>query len=141
MSQKGNQYWNGSNGKLWVNDQTWNNVKSFEAKVTANFEEIPDPDGWGTVQVFNGYTIEGTLSLRKTDSRAINLIAEGFSTGVMPDVKIISKAFNKTTGKTERIALKGITFSELTLQKWEERTITEEELPFKAESFEVLQTA
>ncbi|OLS02426.1 hypothetical protein [Tissierella creatinophila] len=42
MSNKGNQYWNGSNGNLWVNDSEWDKVKSFEIKMALEWEDIPD---------------------------------------------------------------------------------------------------
>ncbi|MEC1757378.1 phage tail tube protein [Schinkia azotoformans] len=135
----GNQYWNGSNGTLFVNDELWDKVKSFECKLTFEFEDIPE--GMKTVRSLIGFSLEGTITMRKTDSRAILLIADSYKKGITTDVKIIAKAFNRSTGKTERVAFKGITFDEVMLSKFEERTITETELPFKAEDFEVLQTA
>lgn len=136
---QGNQYWNGSNGALWVNDQSWDKVKSFEAKEALEWEDIPD--GMRTVRALMGYSVEGTIVMRKTDSRAILLVANDYRNGIITDVKIIGKAFNKATGKTERVAYTGVTFDEVMLSKFEEKSITEVELPFKAEDFEILQTA
>lgn len=138
MSQ-GNQFWNGSNGALWVNDESWDKVKSFEAKATIEWEDIPD--GMKTVRALMGYSVEGTITMRKTDSRAILLVANDYRNGIITDVKVIGKAFNKSTGKTERVAFTGVTFDEVMLSKFEEKTVTEVELPFKAEDFEILQTA
>jgi len=136
---EGNQYWVGSNGAIWVNDLNWDKVKSFEAKAAYEFEEVPD--GLETERVLIGYNVEGTIVMRKTDSRAILLISDDYQNGIVTDVKIIGKAFNKSTGKTERVAYRGVTFDELPLSKFEEKTVTEVELPFKAKTYKILQTA
>ena len=33
----------GNFGKVWVNDDEWMNVKSFEAKVSAEYEDVNIP--------------------------------------------------------------------------------------------------
>lgn len=137
---KGNQYWNGSNGNLWVNDSEWDKVKSFEVKMAMEWEDIPS--GMTTDRMLTGYSYEGMFSYRKSDSnynKAIDLLFEEYSEGRVPNVTIIGKAFNRATGKTQRIRVSNITFDELTLQSWEERTPGEIEMPFKASDVEILQ--
>lgn len=137
---KGNQYWNGSNGNLWVNDSTWDKVKSFDLKMMPEWEDIPD--GMSTVRTLVGYSYEGSFSYRKSDSNynaAIDLLFREYSQGRIPNVSIVSKVFNRATGKTQRIKATGITFDELDLQSWEERAPGEVEMPFKAENVEILQ--
>lgn len=140
MSYTGNQYWNGSNGKIWVNDSEWDKVKSFELKMAIEFEDIPD--GLSTERVLMGYAFEGSFSYRKSDNnynKALDLLFEDYSNGTVPDVSIVGKAFNRTSGKTERIKITGITFDEIVLQQWEEKTLIEVEMPFKASKVERLQ--
>jgi len=135
-----NQYWNGSNGDLWVNDEVWDKVKSFEVKMVLEWEDIPN--GLNTDRALLGYSYEGSFSYRKSDknyNKAIDLIFAEYAAGRVPDVTIVSKAYNRATGKTQRIRINGITFDEVTLQKWEERTIDEIEMPFKASEVEILQ--
>lgn len=137
---KGNQYWNGSNGNLWVNDSAWDKVKSFEAKMALEWEDVPE--GMSTERVLMGYSYEGSFTYRKSDSnynKAIDLLFSEYAEGRVPDVSIVSKAYNRATGKTQRIKVTGITFDELTLQNWEERTPGEIEMPFKASNVEILQ--
>ncbi|OLS02241.1 hypothetical protein TICRE_17930 [Tissierella creatinophila DSM 6911] len=89
-----------------------------------------------------GYAYEGAFSYRKSDSnynKAIDLLFTEYAAGRIPDVSIVGKAFNRTTGKTQRIKVSGITFDELTLQSWEERAVGEIEMPFKASKVEILQ--
>lgn len=137
---KGNQYWNGSNGNVWVNDSEWDKVKSFEVKMGLEWEDVPA--GMTTERVLMGYNYEGALVYRKSDKNynsAIDLIFAEYAAGRVPDVTIISKAYNRATGKTQRIKVSNLTFDELTLQSWEERSVGEIELPFKASEVEILQ--
>lgn len=137
---KGNEYWSGSNGNLWVNDSEWDKIKSFETKMTLEWEDVPN--GMTTDRVLMGYAYEGSISYRKSDKNynaAIDLLFAEYAAGRVPDVTIIGKAFNRTTGKTQRIKVSNITFDELTLQQWEERSLGEIEMPFKASAVEILQ--
>ena len=135
----GNKYWNGSNGKLWVNDSEWDDVSSFEAKCEIKWEEVPN--GMKTAQVPMGYSVSGTIKMRKTDSKVFKLIADDYKNGIITDVSIISKATNLSTGKIERVKYTGVTFDEINLANREEKKIMEDDLPFKAEDFEILDLA
>lgn len=135
----GNDYWTG-NGRIWVNDKDWDRVKSFEVKMTIEWEDIPN--GLKTERAMNGYVYEGSFSYRKSDqnyNNAIDLLFESYSKGIIPDVSIVGKAYNKATNKTQRVKVSGITFDEIELQKFEEKTVGEVEMPFKASQVEILQ--
>lgn len=135
---KSNQYWTG-NGNIWVNDREWDKIKSFECKATYEWEDVPS--GMTTDRVLMGVAYEGSFSYRKTDKNyntAMDLIFEEYSKGNVPSVTINSKAYNKATGKTQRIKIKNITFDELMLQQWEEKSVIEMEMPFKASDVEIL---
>lgn len=137
---KANQYWNGSNGNIWVNDSEWDKVKSFEVKMVIEWEDVPN--GLSTDRVMLGYAFEGQFSYRKTDdnyNRAMDLLFEEYSQGRVPDVSIVGKAYNRKSGKTQRIKISDITFDEIMLQQWEEKSVVEMEMPFKAGNVEVLQ--
>lgn len=135
-----NQYWNGSNGDLWVNDEVWDKVRSFEVRMVLEWENIPN--GMKTERALMGYNYEGSFTYRKSDrnyNKAIDLLFEEYRAGRVPDVTIVGKAYNRATGKTQRIRITGITFDEVMLQNWEERTATEIEMPFQASDVEILQ--
>lgn len=137
---RSNQYWNGSNGDLWVNDADWDKVKSFALKMILEWEDVPN--GMGTDRVLLGYSYEGAFTYRKSDknyNKAIDLLFAEYAAGRVPDVSIVSKAYNKATGKRQRIKVTGITFDEVDLQNWEEKTVGEIEMPFKASDVEILE--
>lgn len=134
-----NQYWTG-NGNIWVDDAEFEKVKSFELKMTMEWEDVPN--GLTTERVLLGYGYEGSYSYRKTDKNRrtiMDKIFAEYSAGRTPDVTIVGKAYNKASGKTERVKVSGITFDELTLQNWEEKSVVEQEIAFKASHVEILQ--
>lgn len=140
MNERSNQYWNGSNGDLWVNDSDWDKVNSFNLRMLLEWEDVPN--GMSTDRVLMGISYEGAFAYRKTDknyNKAIDLLFEEYRAGRVPDVSIVSKAFNRTTGKTQRIKVTGITFDEVTILAWEQKTLGNIEMPFKASDVKILQ--
>lgn len=140
MNAKSNQYWNGSNGNIWVNDSEWDKVKSFEVKMAIEWEDVPS--GLSTDRVLMGYNYEGAFSYRKSDKNyntAMDMLFKEYSEGRVPEVSIIGKAYNKASGKVHRIKISGITFDELTLMNFEEKSVTEVEMAFMASDVEILQ--
>nr|WP_240967966.1 phage tail tube protein [Paenibacillus aquistagni] len=129
----------GTDGTAWINGEEWAELKAIEAKVTGEFEDVTFCGDYGTYKRFMGRTCEGTLTLNKVMSRGMKLMAEAFKTGVMPDIKIITKLVNKQTGKAERVALKDVVFSEFAIAKFENRSLLEEELPFTFSDYDILE--
>lgn len=134
---KGNKYFTGNSGKVWINDTNYAECYKAEAKRTNNYEEIPNPSGNGVIQVPNGYSVAGTITLRKVGNEAILKALAEDKAGAL-DVSVIIKEHNPNTGVTERKKYVGVTFDEFPLSQYENRAITEIELPFKAEDYDVL---
>lgn len=128
----------GSYGRLWCNSDKMANVKSFEAKVTLNYEDVELNEELGTSRRYMGYTIEGTVTLHKYDSKIIRLYKDGITTGVLPDVKFVAALEDPTADGAERVEIYGVTFDEVMLNKFENKTILEEEVPFKADGFKYI---
>lgn len=135
---KGNQYFTGDNGKIWINDINYIECFKAEAKKTINYEEIPDPDGGGNVQIPMGYSIEGSLSIRKVGNEEIIKQLKEDKDGNL-NIDIIIKEENPITGIVERTKYIDCTFNEVQLSQFEKRAKTEIELSFKARTYEVLQ--
>lgn len=140
MSDIVNKILNGNSGDVWVNGKLLAQLKSIELKVTGNFEEINFCGDSATHSKYNGWTGEGTIGMYKIDSTVINMLGKAYQTGVMPNIKIITKLTDPNTGKSERVAVTGVTFTEFTLAKFEAKTNVEEELPLKFSKYEILDT-
>lgn len=141
MSKKAynkNRIINGSHGKVFWDGVKLSNAKSMEAKATMAYEEINQPGSLTTAQRYMGYSIAGTITLYKIDSFAAEKMVDAIKSGVMPESTIIAALEDPAAYGYERVELTGVTFDELTLMSWENRTLGEEELPFKAEDFRYL---
>ena len=141
MSKKAynkNRIINGSHCKVFWDGVKLSNAKSMEAKTIMAYEEINQPGSLTTAQRYMGYSIAGTITLYKIDSFAAEKMVDAIKSGVMPESTIIAALEDPAAYGYERVELTGVTFDELTLMSWENRTLGEEELPFKAEDFRYL---
>lgn len=130
----------GSGGKAWFNGKRLATLQSVEIKVTGNFEDINVCGDNKTYQVFNGFAVDGTLTLLKMDSDTLKLLDAAYHSGEMPDMSITTNLTQKGTGKSERVEVSGVVITEYMLAKFEKMTKSEEEIPFKGEDFHVLDT-
>jgi hypothetical protein len=131
MSNIGNKALSGSEGQVWLNGELLGEVKSIELKVTGSFEEISICGDYATYQRYTGWSGEGTLKLQKVYSRGSKLLANAYKTGIMPDIKIVTKLTDKSTGKSERVSVEDVTITEFMLTNFENKSLIEEELPLK----------
>jgi len=140
MSDIVNKILTGNSGKAWLNGQLLAQLKGIQLKVTGKFEDINFCGDHSTHSKYTGWSGEGTVTLYKIDSVLIKLIAKAYQTGIMPDIKLITKLTDESTGKSERVAVSGITITEFVLAKFEAKANIEEELPLKFSKYEILDT-
>ncbi len=128
----------GTFGKVWVDGERMSNVKSFEAKATIDYEDMDVNGDFGQKKRYMGYSIAGTMTLHKYDSFILSKYHAGVMNGELPEITVVSALDDPTGYGAERVALHDVKFDEITLSKFENRTVTEEEVPFTAGSFEFL---
>lgn len=128
----------GTFGKAWVDGERMSNVKSFEAKATIDYEDMDVNGDFGQKKRYMGYSIAGTMTLHKFDSFIVNKYHKGVMNGNLPDMTIVAAVDDPTGYGAERVALYDVKLDEITLSKFENKTLTEEEVPFTAGSFEFL---
>lgn len=133
-----NRVINGTFGRLWWDEELLANTKSFEAKTTLNWEPVNISEDLGEHQKYMGYSGAGTITLHKIDSLAASKLADAIQSGNMPEGKLVSRLADPASYGHERVELTGVTFDELTLIKWANKEIGEEELPFKFSGFRFL---
>ena len=66
-------------------------------------------------------------------------IAEGYRTGIMPDIVLMTSLTNPVTRQAERWSVSGVVFTEVALANIEAKKAVERELPFKAEKYKNLE--
>ena len=133
-----NRILKGSSGNAWVDGELLASLKSIEAKIKGEFSDHNFCGDGATYSSFDGWSGEGTITMSKTDSKLWNKVAKAYRDGTMPDVKIITSLTDKATGESERVALKGVVFTELTLVGFKAKESIEEEFPFKFNDYEIL---
>lgn len=135
-----NEIINGTFGKVFINGNKLANIKSFEAKLTFEYEEVDLAEDPGKHMRYMGYSGEGTMTLHKVDSGILNLIKDDIKAGKMPEIMIVGSVSDPSSLGTERVQLNGVTLDEITLLKFELKTLGEEEVPFKFSDFVPLET-
>lgn len=125
----------GSYGRVWMNGELLAEAKSFEGKVSLSYEEAVFSGDLGTHQRYMGYAGEGTMVLHKVDSGIAKMISDGIRSGVMPDIKFVGKLEDPSAQGAERVEFLEVTFDELMLMKFENKTMLEQEVPFKFAAF------
>lgn len=128
----------GTFGKVWVDNERMGNVKSFEAKVSITYEDMEVNGDFGTKKRYMGYSIAGTMTLHKFDSHIVSKYQSGLMTGELPSMTIVAALDDPTAYGAERVALFDVKLDEITLMKFENKTLVEEEVPFTAGSYEYL---
>lgn len=133
-----NKILRGTNGRLWVNNKLWANVKKVDVKIKNNYETVNINGELAEQQHYIGYAISGTIDVYKIDSRVTQLVAEGIKSQIMPDISIVVKAADPQVTGAERIQFINVTIDEIAPGNFENKKITEESIPFKAGGFELL---
>lgn len=129
----------GSCSEAFINGQRVSLMTKIEVKVTGDFEDASFCGEFGNFPIYNGYNVEGTLTSKKTDSTLEVAIAEGYRTGVMPDIVLITALTNPATKQVERWSVSGVVFTEVALANIEAKKAVEQEYPFKAETYKNLE--
>lgn len=132
MSFETNETLNGTDGKLWINDTPCATVKSFTVKQTNVYEDVDKSGQLSKSRRLVGIEYSGTISKYLVDNTIAGLMQES-ANGEMPEIKLIGLIENKKTGMMRRAVVKGVTFDELNLINFEQKTVLMEEIPFQAE--------
>lgn len=128
----------GSWGEVWVDNDYMSDVLSLEAKISLDTEEIKQNRRLTKGYKVTGISGNGTLKLNKVTSYFINKLSENIKAGKTTTATIITKLDDPDALGAERIRLNNCVFTELTLANWEVGSMTEEELPFSFQDYDVL---
>ena len=77
--------------EVWINDVLVDEIAAFQAKIEFNKEDIDICGEMMTQHKITGYGGTGSMTLKKTNSRMIKLLANFMKDGLEPDVTIVGK--------------------------------------------------
>ena len=130
---------NGSDGAIWITTDTEEvkvgSMKTFSLKQTNVWGDVDLSQDLIKKRKLLGVELTGEFTKYKVDNTFINIFKQ-YKDGEQPDITIVGKAYNNSTGKVQRVRIEGITFDELVLVDLQQKTVIEESLPFAAENYE-----
>lgn len=129
-----NETINGTDGRLWINDTPCATIQSFTFHQTNVYEDVPQAGQLSKPRRIVGVELNGTINKYKVDNTMVGLMQD-YKNGNMPEIKLIGLMQNPATGMMQRAVIKGVTFGEMDLLNFEQKTVAKEEIPFEAEDY------
>lgn len=130
----------GTWGEVWLEGEKVAECYGLQAKASYNKEDVPMCGTMSVGSKVKSIKLTGSLRLHKTSSRMALLLAEKIQAGQDVRCTIISKLADPDAYGAERVALKDVSFDDLTIADWEADTFGKVECPFTFTSFEYLDT-
>ena len=134
MTFKTNEIFNGTDGKLWVNDVPVLSIQSFVLHQTNVFEDVNKAGQLTEARRLVGIELSGTISKFKVDNSMAGIMEE-YKNGDTPDIKLIGLLENKATGVMQRAVIKDVTFGEMDIFNFEQKASVKEEIPYECEDY------
>ena len=129
---------NGNYGEVMLDGELVREATALQAKAQINFKDVPMCGTSGKKQKSAGWSGTGSITMTKTKSRMALKIADEIKAGRTPEFTIIGKLADPDALGAERVVLKGVTFTELTLADWAAETIGTVTQPFTFYDYEFI---
>ena len=129
---------NGTHGTVFLDGEEVAEVKSFQAKLEFQKEEVKIAGKMATGTKYMGYSGKGSLALHKVNSRMIKAIGQQIKEGKEPRFTIIGKLADPDSDGVERIAINNVSFDDLTLFDFEVGSVGATECPFTFTDMETI---
>ena len=121
---------NGTHGTVFLEGEEVAELKAFQAKLEFQKEEVKIAGKMATGTKYMGYSGKGSLQLHKVNSRMIKALFEQIKEGRDPRFTLIGKLADPNSEGAERIAIKNVSFDDLTLFDFEIGAVGQTECPF-----------
>lgn len=122
---------NGNYGEVMLDGELVREATALQAKAQINFKDVPMCGTSGKKQKSAGWSGTGSITNDRKQTAVWQLkIADEIKEGRTPEFTIIGKLADPDALGAERVVLKGVTFTELTLADWAAETIGTVTQPF-----------
>lgn len=128
----------GTWGSLWLDGEQVSECYGCQVKFNKTKEDVARCGALMAGKKLTGVSITGTVKIYNSTSRLIEAEAAAIAAGKDLRHTIISNLDDPDNPRNQRIAVKGVSFDDLTLADWEASKLGTIEAPFTAEDFEVL---
>lgn len=130
VKYRGRRRWNGSHGRVWWDGEMLFEIAKFEAKVTADREDVLI--GNSKDSKITSLTGEGSFTIKSVINRNINRYLEEWKNGHDPRATLVGLIDDPDAveGQKERCILDNVWFNELLLMTFEKGQVVEKEFTF-----------
>lgn len=128
----------GTWGQVWLDGEQVGECYGLQAKSTFTKEDVAICGQMAVDSKVTSIKNTGSLRLHKVSSRMAGAIGGAIRNGRDVRFTIISKLADPDSYGAERVALKNVSFDNLTLADWEAKTMGKVECPFTFTDFEYL---
>ena len=129
---------NGTHGTVFLDGEEIAEVKAFQAKLEFQKEEIKVAGQMAVDTKLMSYSGKGSLQLHKVNSRMVKALLEEIKAGKDPRFTLIGKLADPNSEGAERIAIKNVSFDDLTLFDFEVGAVGATECPFTFTDLETI---
>ncbi len=130
VKYRGRRRWNGSHGRVWWDGEMLFEIAKFEAKVTADREDVLI--GNSKDSKITSLTGEGSFTIKSVINRNINRYLEEWKNGHDPRATLVGLIDDPDAveGQKERSIIDNVWFNELVLLAFEKGQVVEKEFTF-----------
>ena len=130
VKYRGRRRWNGSHGRVWWDGEMLFEIAKFEAKVTADREDVLI--GNSKDSKITSLTGEGSFTIKSVINRNINRYLEEWKNGHDPRATLVGLIDDPDAveGQKERSIIDNVWFNELLLMAFEKGQVVEKEFSF-----------
>jgi hypothetical protein len=130
VKYRGRRRWNGSHGRVWWDGEMLFEIAKFEAKVTADREDVLI--GNSKDSKITSLTGQGSFTIKSVINRNINRYLEEWKNGHDPRATLVGLIDDPDAveGQKERCILDNVWFNELLLMAFEKGQVVEKEFTF-----------
>lgn len=128
----------GTWGELWLDGDKVAECYGFQAKVSFNKEDVALCGRMATDKKVTSIECTGSVKMHKVTSRMARAIGESIRDGRDIRFTLVSKLKDPDAYGAERVALKNVSFDDLTLADWEAKSVGRVEAPFTFTDYEFL---
>lgn len=138
QSLEANQVINGTFGEVWLDDEKLAEQKGLQAKLEFTKETVDIAGKMAKGNKIVGWEGKGTLRLHKVNSRVAVKVSKLIKEGKNVTFTIISKLADPDSAGAERIAIRNVSFDDLTLADFEPKKMLEVEMPFTFDDYDYI---
>lgn len=138
MGLQANRVMSGTWGEVWLDGDYVGECYGMQAKVSYNKEDVNICGQMAVDKKVTSYSCTGSLKLHKVNSRMPRAIGNKIKKGIDVRFTVISKLADPDAYGAERVAIRNVSFDDLTLADWEVATNGKVEAPFTFTDYEYL---